>query len=41
MFWGLVLLLPAPSAWSAPIDLHSDEDLSGVLLSLLSSMNFP
>lgn len=38
---GLVLLLPAQSAWSAAIDLRSDEDLSGVLLSLLSSMNFP
>lgn len=38
---GLVLLLPTGPARSAAIDLRSDEDLGGVLLSLLSNMNFP
>lgn len=38
---GLAPLLPSRPTRSTAIDLHSDEDLGGVLLSLLSTMNFP
>lgn len=37
---GLAPLLPTGPARSAAPDLHSDEDLGGVLLNLLSNMNF-